>query len=73
MGKLLNDPVVVELELRGQPGAQLQKAGDNDDRVGHFIVRDAHGLGARALAEERLGRVRVLMSDMTRVGSHEEG
>jgi biotin carboxylase len=62
MGKLLDDPAVVEFELRGQPGVQLQRCGDNDDRIGHFIVRDACGLGARALAEERLSLVQVLMS-----------
>ncbi|MEU0031895.1 ATP-grasp domain-containing protein [Streptomyces sp. NPDC006335] len=55
--QLLDVPGVLEVQL-AEPGKRVTAAGSNNDYLGHVMVGDAEGLGARARVEELLDQLR---------------
>ncbi|MFF6880973.1 ATP-grasp domain-containing protein [Streptomyces sp. NPDC012474] len=56
-GHLRTVPDVLEMQL-AEPGGQVKAAGSNNEYLGHVMVGDADGLGARDRVEVLLGELR---------------
>ncbi|MDX3781757.1 ATP-grasp domain-containing protein [Streptomyces europaeiscabiei] len=56
-GRLADLPDVLEVQL-SEPGRQVRSAGSNNEYLGHVMVGDPAGPGARGRVEELLGELR---------------
>lgn len=56
-GQLTSGPGVLEAQL-AEPGRQVKAAGSNNEYLGHVMVGDPEGLGARKRVEALLGELR---------------